>query len=297
MSGGRIEVEHFPAGLLPWGDEWRAAGEGTLDFIVDHCGGWHSGDDPGFAALHSLPGIWNGPRDARMWTLFFGGREIMNDFWESRWNMHYVWPAWSVPEPFYSRIPLTKLSDFEGLKLRSGAGLTQEHFTALGAAPVSVPGGEIYSALDTGLVEAAEYIGWTENWQNGMHEVTSYVLWPSFHSNTVGCDVSFNLEVWNSLPDDIQALVEAMAMEVGFLVDYMPSSSDFEFRKKTLEYGLTETQMPPEEFKKATILGVAVAKEAQTRSQFAHDMIQSVFDYKIQTGELTQDLIDAAQMP
>jgi TRAP-type mannitol/chloroaromatic compound transport system substrate-binding protein len=118
-------------------------------------------------------------------------------------------------EHIWSRKPLKGVADLKGLKMRAAA-LAADSFAALGASIVTVPGGEIYQALERGVVDAAEYTWLTANFGLGMAEVTKYIVFPTF-SGGGNYDWFANMDAWKKLPDDLKKIVEVAQQESTYL--------------------------------------------------------------------------------
>ena len=81
--------------------------------------------------------------------------------------------------------------------------------------------------LDTGVVDAAEFISLQSNYKLGLHKVTKYLLWPSFHSPTTLDEISVNMDAWNELPADLQAAFRLAAARISNDFDYKVSAGDY----------------------------------------------------------------------
>jgi len=81
-------------------------------------------------------------------------------------------------------------------------------FAAAGAAPVNLPGSEVFTSLDKGVIDAADYTVFSTNHEQGMHDVANHPVYPGFHSMPL-VEVSINKGVWDSMPEDIQSALEA----------------------------------------------------------------------------------------
>ena len=96
------------------------------------------------------------------------------------------------------------MEDFKGVKFRSPQGMTAEILTKLGASIVVLPGGEVYSALDKGVVDAADWATVSMNQRMGFHEIAKFPT-DSFHSMPIQ-EFTVNMDAWKKLPDDLKAL-------------------------------------------------------------------------------------------
>ena len=155
-TGGRLEIKLHGVGTLVGAfDQLDAMGKGIFE-----CGfnapAYYAGNDPAFAALFSLMNLWDSTTDVKVWAYYFGGNELARELY-GKYKVHYVGPALVGAEPIMSKVPLKSLADFNGIKIRTAGGLTAALFTKLGASPVKLPGGELYTGLDTGVVDAAPH--------------------------------------------------------------------------------------------------------------------------------------------
>jgi TRAP-type mannitol/chloroaromatic compound transport system substrate-binding protein len=145
-------------------------------------------------------------------------------------------------------------------------------------------GGEIYTALDTGVVDAAEFVTLSENYDLGLHEVSKYVLFPSFHCPTAICDISVNEKAWNKLPPDLQAAMQMMTYELDARWDYMGRAESVDRLQKMLKRGLVVTTLSASDMEKARKIAVANAIEWRKKSDMSKRMIDSILDYLKKTG-------------
>lgn len=91
--------------------------------------------------------------------------------------------------------------------MRAPEGLVQQVFAAAGAAPVNLPGSEVFTSLDKGVIDAADYTVFSTNHAQGMHDVAAHPVYPGFHSMPL-VEVSMSSAVWDQLPADVQAILE-----------------------------------------------------------------------------------------
>ena len=109
-----------------------------------------------------------------------------------------------------SKVPLDGVEDLKGLKIRAPEGLVNDVFAAAGAAPVNLPGSEVYTSLDKGVIDAADYTVFSTNQAQGLNDIAPNPVYPGFHSLPL-VGVSMNLKEWDALPADLQ---KAMADSV-----------------------------------------------------------------------------------
>ena len=105
---------------------------------------------------------------------------------------------------------INSLSDLKGLKMRI-PGLAGEVFTRAGAETVTLPGNEIFLSLQQGVVDAAEWVGPYNDLTFGFHQVADYYYYPGWHEPGSTMEIIINKEAYNSLPDDLKAIIKYAA--------------------------------------------------------------------------------------
>jgi len=211
MSGGRVEIEILPVGSVVSHTETLDAIEmGILDGHISVTG-YFSGKDPAFGLIGNTVGAWSSPDQLIDYIYYGGGYELMNELYEP-YGVKFVGGGATGLEAFVSKKPLDGVDDLKGLKLRAPEGLVQSVFAAAGASPVNLPGSEVFTGLSKGVIDAADYTVFSTNHSAGMHEVAPHPVYPGFHSLPL-LEVVMNLEEWNELPEDIQAILTVSARD------------------------------------------------------------------------------------
>lgn len=284
-TDGRLDVTLFGIGALVGATEQLSAcGKGLFE-MVHNADAYSAGIDPGFAPIFSAIGLWEDPREVRVWIESFGGKEIMAKAYEKQ-GVKYVGSTLIGAEPIMSTKPLKSLADFKGIKIRTPGGLTSMLFSKLGAAPVSLPGSEIYSALDTGVIDAAEFVTLGENIGAGFHEVTKYVLKPSFHGPIAVVNWGVNKAKYDALPDDLKTALKLACYEADYLYDILSAAADVKALDVIREKGLVMTQLSAEDMAKVREMSVDVAKEYMGKSELSREVLQSILDFLKKEGKI-----------
>jgi TRAP-type mannitol/chloroaromatic compound transport system substrate-binding protein len=208
MTGGDLKIEVLPAGaVVPAFGLIDAVSKGTLD------GGhgvlvYHYGKQNALALWGSGPGY---AMDANMllaWHKYGGGKELLAKLYASI-GLNVVsfpyGPMYTQPLGWYKK-PITKPEDFQGLKFRT-VGLSIDVFQGMGAAVNALPGGEIVSAMDRGLIEAAEFNNATSDRILGFADVSKICMLQSYHQNAEQLEITFNKTKYDSLPDKMKAII------------------------------------------------------------------------------------------
>ncbi|MEW4461753.1 TRAP transporter substrate-binding protein [Roseibium algicola] len=219
MSGGRIEIEILPIGaVVPHTDTLDAVGSGILQgHLTDPS--YFAGKDPAFAMMGNLVGAWSDPFELIGFMQSGGGHELYAELVEP-YGVHFIGAAATEPEAFVSSVPIRSVEDLEGVKMRAPEGMVYEIFSKAGASPVALPGSEVFTALDKGVVQAADYTVFATNQSQGMNDVAHYPLYPGFHSLPL-IDISMTKSIWDELPDDLKAVLNASVDQ--FIFDHVYS--------------------------------------------------------------------------
>ncbi len=215
LSGGRIKVQVFPGGGL--GNALKVPE--TVKNGVAEMGHTWMGYDWGAQVTTTLFGGYAGSFDTeRMlhWIYEGGGLELQRQFRDETAGVVSMPLFIRTAEVFlHSRKPVKTLADLQGLKIRT-AGAWLEMTKTLGAAPVTTAGGEIYPALERGVIDATEWGTLWENIPPGFYKVAKYLIIPGVHQPTAPFELVINKDAWAKLNDRDKKLVEIAAKLVTF---------------------------------------------------------------------------------
>ena len=166
--------------------------------------GYWTGKDAGLAVISDFVFGYQHPWQAEAWFYHRGGLQMLRQAY-AKYNVYPVGVSWWGVESIVSKKPIAKMEDFKGVKFRSPQGMTAEILTKLGASIVVLPGGEVYSALDKGVVDAADWASVSMNQRMGFHDIAKFPT-KLFHSMPIQ-EFTVNMDAWKKLPDDLKALL------------------------------------------------------------------------------------------
>ncbi|SNT31913.1 TRAP transporter substrate-binding protein [Tropicimonas sediminicola] len=202
MTDGKVVVEMLPVGtIVDYKETLDAVGAGILDgHICDTS--YFTGKDPAFGLIANPVGAWSAPAQMIDFVENGGGAELMRELQEP-YGVYFIGVSTPGLEAFVSKVPLDGVDDLKGVKMRSPEGAIANVFRAAGAAPVNLPASEVYTALDKGVIDAADYSVFSVNNEQGLNEIAKHPVYPGFHSLPL-VEVSMNKAKWDALPEDIQ---------------------------------------------------------------------------------------------
>src|SRR6187200_808616 len=208
MTGGDVKIEVLPAGaVVPAFGLLDAVSKGTLD------GGhgvlvYHYGKQTALALWGSGPGFGMDSNMLLSWHKYGGGKELLAKLYQSIGANVVSFPYGPMPtQPLgWFKRPVTKIDDFKGLKFRT-VGISIDVFQGLGSAVNALPGGEIVSAMDRGLIEAAEFNNASSDRALGFADVSKICMLQSFHQNAEQFEITFNKTKYDGLPEKMKAII------------------------------------------------------------------------------------------
>jgi TRAP-type mannitol/chloroaromatic compound transport system substrate-binding protein len=208
MTGGDLKIDVLPAGaVVPAFQLIDAVSKGTLD------GGhgvlvYHYGKQTALALWGSGPGYGMDANMLLAWHKYGGGKELLvklyNSIGANVVSFPYA-PLYTQPLGWFKK-PITKAEDFQGLKYRT-VGISIDVFTAMGAAVNALPGGEIVSAIDRGLLDAAEFNNASSDRALGFADVSKVCMLQSYHQNAEQLEITFNKTKYDGLPEKLRAII------------------------------------------------------------------------------------------
>jgi len=212
-TGGELTIKAFPAKSVAADNNalFEAVKTGVLQGMNPWTLYW-AGKIPATVFLSSYPA---GPDRPDQWdTMYYGlgmlemAREIY-----AKHGLFFVGTIHHDANIIHSKKPVTSMADFKGLRLRVPGGMVAEVFQAFGARTVSMPGSDIFPALEKGTIDAADYVGPGVNWELGFAQVTKYILFGppgmmSLYQAVDDMDLTINMGAWKRLSPKLQGLVE-----------------------------------------------------------------------------------------
>ena len=205
MSNGEIAVEMFYASsVVKSAETFDAAATGILD--CDMTGGaYQTGKNPAFQFAGDLMGGYSNPYQQMAWLLHGDGRAAVNDLYNAH-GMEFV--GWWIPGPesLSSTRPIRGVEDFKDWKFRSPPGMATLVFKNLGASPIVMDFNEIFTALETGIIDGADAANLTNNIGLGLYDIAEHTNFPGFHSMPAD-HLACRKDIWDAMPAHHKAIM------------------------------------------------------------------------------------------
>lgn len=212
MSEGQLRIKVYGAGeMVPALETFSAVSKGQVQ--MGHSAAYYwQGKLPAAPFFTSVPFGMNA-NGMRAWLKDGGGQKL----WDDLYRPHGVFslPAGNTGLQMggWFRKPIQSLKDFKGLKMRI-PGLGGKIVAAVGGQPLLIAGGEIFTNLSTGVLDATEWVGPYHDNLMGFHKVAKYYYHPGWHEPGPVLELMINQKAWDSLPPHLQQMVRAAAAQL-----------------------------------------------------------------------------------
>lgn len=278
LSDGRIQVQVFPAGILGPG---LKVSETVRNGVADMGHTWIGydwGADPTAVLFGGFAGSFDTERMLH-WLYRAGGAELQAEWRKEKFDLVSMPLFIRTAEVFlHSRKPVRTLADLQGLKLRT-AGAWLEISRSMGAAPVTMPGGDVYASLERGAIDATEWGTLWEDISPGFHRITKYVIIPGVHQPTAPFELVVNTKVWDSLSSRDQDLIRQAAFLTTMDSWLTIGEEDAKALRFYREQGNEIIELAPEVQYRAHEAGIAWAEEKAKDNPWFARVLKSQMDF------------------
>lgn len=211
-SGGRLRIKVFAGGeLVPALEVFDAVMNGTAQIGHD-ASYYHRGKLPAVQYFTSAPfGLTAPEMDA--WLYYGGGLELWHELYRPYGLIAFPAGNTCCQTLGWFNKELNTIDDIRGLKVRM-PGMGGEVMQRAGATQVTMPASEIFTSLQTGAVDAAEWVGPYNDIALGLHKAARYYYYPGFQEPGPTLQAVINLEAWDSLPADLQDIVRICSQSI-----------------------------------------------------------------------------------
>lgn len=199
ISGGKITLKfHEPGVIAPPFETFDAVSYGAIEAGWSTPGYW-AGKDPALQLFSSVPFGPSAP-EYLAWIDYGGGKELFEEIYHKH-NIHSILCGMTPPEASgWFKKEINSIDDFKGLKIRF-FGLGAKVMEEIGASPQLIAGGEIFQALELGVIDATEYAMPAVDYRMGFYQVAKHYYFPGWHQQSTFFELMINLDAWNSLSE------------------------------------------------------------------------------------------------
>ncbi len=207
MSGGRLKIQVYGGGeLVPALGTFDAVSQGTVE--MGHAASYYwAGKVPAAQFFAAVPFGFNA-QSINAWILSGGGMKLWEEVYEKFNLKPFLAGNTGVQMGGWFNKEIKSMEDFKGLKMRI-PGLGGKVLAKAGGSSILMAGGDIYTNLERGVIDATEWVGPYHDLKLGFYKAAKYYYYPGWHELGTAFECMINKDAWNSLPDDLKAIVEA----------------------------------------------------------------------------------------
>lgn len=252
MSGGELTIKVYGSGeLVPAFEIFDSVSEGSIE--MGHCAPYYwLSKNRSCAFFCAVPGGLIA-QEQNAWLYFNDGLKLWHELYAEFGLIAFPAGNTGTQMGGWFTKPLYSLADLQGLKMRI-PGIAGEIFAKLGGVPETIPGSELFTALQSGRIDALEWVGPWNDMAFGFHRIAKYYYGPGFHEGGPTLELMINRKAFMNLPDHLQKIIKIACA--------------------------TENQLMLSEYYANNIASYAILKEDQsiTIRQYPADILKAFFE-------------------
>ena len=278
MSNGRLDIKVYGAGELVGAFEiFDAVSQGTAEMGHGAAYYWR-GKLPAAAMFATVPFGMNA-QEMNGWLHHGGGLELWRELYAPFNLVPFAAGNSGVQMAGWFNKEINSLADLQGLKMRI-PGLGGEVLARAGGVPVSLPGSEVYTALQTGVIDATEWVGPYNDLALSLHTAAKYYYYPGWHEPGPTLEAFVNKDAWDSLPPDLQEMITVATRAIN--EDML---SEFTARNNAAlvtlieEHGVELRELPEDVMQRLKALSGEVVAESAQQDELSKRIYASYMAY------------------
>lgn len=207
LTNGRLTIKVFGAGeLVPAFEVFDAVANGTAE--LGHSASYYwKGKAPAAQFFSGVP-FGMSAQELHSWIYYGGGLELWQEVYKPHGLIPFLAGSTGAQMGGWFNREINSLDDLKGLNMRI-PGLGGEILKRAGGTPQAIPGGEVFTALETGVIDAAEWVGPYNDQAFGLFQAAKYYYYPGWQEPGSGLECMINEAAWNELPTDLQDIVKS----------------------------------------------------------------------------------------
>ena len=273
FSGGSLKIEMFYSSSVTGksAEVFNSAQTGIIDCDMTGAG-YQTGKNAAFQFAGDVMGGYDNPYQQYEFLNYPGAQDAVDALY-NKYGMTLI--GWWIPghESLISSRPIPDVASLKDFKFRSPPGMESMIFTTLGAKPIVMDFGEVPTALQTGLIDGADYSSLATNYAGGHYEQNKYATYPGFHSMPAD-HLACNTKVWKKLKKHERGAMLAAIEIAGRTITSLVERKNAEAVKALNEMGVTLHDWSREDRLKFRQAALAAWEEWKTKSPEAAALIE-----------------------
>lgn len=278
MSQGRLTVKVFGAKeLVPPLGVFDAVSNGSAE--MGHTAAYYwKGKSPAAPFFTAIP-FGMTAQEMNAWLYYGGGMELWRKLYAKFNLVPLAGGNTGVQMAGWFNREINSLADIKGLKMRI-PGIGGEVFTRAGGTAVNIAGGDLYTSLKTGVIDATEWVGPYNDLALGFYEVAKYYYYPGWHEPGPTLELTVNKQAFESLPKDLQTIVEVAARAANQdMLDEYTARNNAALQKLVNEHKVQLKRLPDDVMAKLKALSKEVMAELVAEDADAKEVYDSYYQF------------------
>ncbi len=284
MSGGRIHVKVYGAReLVPAFEVFDAVSSGTVQ--MGHAGAYYWKGKSEATQFFSAVPFGLTAQEMNAWLYYGGGLALWRELYQPFGVIPVPAGNTGVQMAGWFNKEIKTVDDLKGLKMRI-PGLGGEVLRRAGGTTVNMPGGELFTSLQSGALDATEWVGPYNDLAFGFYKVAKFYYYPGWHEPGSTMEALINKQAFNKLPDDLQSIVLAAckAVNMDMLSEYTARNNQ---ALDTLvnKHGVKLMPLPDDVLRQLKKLSEEVVLELANKDPMAQKIYQSFNQFRTQVAQ------------
>ena len=260
MSAGRLKIKVYGAGeLIQALEVFDTVSSGAAE--LGHSAAYYWQGKVPVAAFFSTVPFGMNAMEMNSWLHHGGGLELWRELYEPFNLIPFAAGNSGVQMAGWFNKEINSLDDLQGLKMRI-PGLGGKVLAQIGGVPDNLPGPEIYTALQTGVIDATEWVGPANDLAFALHDIANYYYYPGWHEPGTTLELIVNKDAWESLPSDLQRILEVATRAVNQdMLDEFTADNFVALKTLTGEHGVELRELPDDVLKRLYEESMKVMRE------------------------------------
>ena len=274
MSGGRFKIEVYAAGeLVPPFEVFDAVAQGTAE--MGHGAAYYWRGKIPMAAVFTTAPFGMTAQEMNGWLHYGGGLELWRELYAPFGVVPLAAGNSGVQMAGWFNKEINSIADIQGLKMRI-PGLGGAVFQRAGGVAVAMPGSEMFTALQTGVIDATEWVGPLNDLAFGLQDIATYYYYPGWHEPSATLEAIVNAEALASLPADLAAMLEVACRAANQdMLDEFTARNAVALRTLVEEHGAQLRRLPDDVLRRFAELSDEVVTEAAADSELGKRILDS----------------------
>jgi TRAP-type mannitol/chloroaromatic compound transport system substrate-binding protein len=278
MSDGRLNIQVFGAGeLIPAFEGFDAVRAGTVE--MNHANAYFWTGKTAAAQYFTAVPFGLNFQGMNGWLYDGGGNELWNEVYAPFGMVAMPCGNTGVQMTGWFKKEIKSVSDLRGLKMRI-PGLAGKVYANLGVDVKVLPGGEIFPALERGVIDAAEFVGPFQDRRLGLHRAAKFYYTTGWHEPSTVSELLINKAAWDKLPKDLQAIVSNAAAACNAISEGWCQKANSDALEDLKKQGVIARPLPDEVIKALRVETEKVLLEAASKDPMTKKVHDSYFAFK-----------------